>query len=160
MSAFGQSGRCDARRTPPWLRAGLLMVGFLASGCTESSGPSFAVGLRTEVTPRALARGDTLLLRAILTNPTARRLDVGASCGPPVLFEVRARTGEVIHPIPLSLTFTCDRIDVHELEPGETDTVLTRWRVSAAAGRYEVRSGFRGGSGLERVTSPATLTIR
>ena len=161
MTAFGRRRRHDACLTSAWLRSSVLVVGLLTTGCTEASGPSFAVGLRTEVTPGAVASGDTVVLRAILTNPTTRRVDVKVSCGPPVLFEVRGRTGVPIYPISLDATFTCDRIDMHDLEPGETDTVQTRWHVNASAGRYEVRSGFRGVSGLERMATPAAvLTIR
>ena len=147
-------------RATPWQRSGMIILGLLTTACIDASGPSSAVRLRTEFMPVIVAPGDTLVIRAVLTNPTARRLDVGVSCGPPALFEVRARTGEPIYPIPLNATFTCERSDLHDLEPGETDTVQVRWHVSAARGQYEVRSGFRGVRGLERLTSPATLTIR
>lgn len=157
---FTRIVRRASYRLTLWKRHSVLASGLVVSACTDTSGPSAVVQLRTEIAPAVVAPGDTLMIRAILTNPTMRRLDVGAACGPPVLFEVRAGTGDAIYPIPLSATFTCERSDVHELEPGETDTVSTRWSVTAAVGQYAVRSGFRSESGLQRLTSPATLTIR
>lgn len=141
-------------------RSGAYVCGLLILACSDASGPTSVVTVRTEVTPATVAIGDTVVFRAILTNPSARRLDLGSVCGPPVLFEVRASTGDVTYPIPLDLTFTCERTDVHDLEPGESDTVSTRWRVSATAGQYSVRSGFRNGQRLQRLTNPIALTVR
>ncbi len=143
-----------------WKRRGVLVIGLAIAACTESSAPFFAADLRTEVAPAVVTAGDTVVLRAIMTNPTARRLDVGGACGPPVFFEVNPSAGEPLYPIPLDLPFTCERNDLHDLEPGEVDTLTTRWRVPTAAGQYSVRSGFRTASGLERLTVPVSLTIR
>jgi len=151
--------RAESRATR-WPRSGVFAFGLLLGACTDASGPSSVINLRTEVTPATVTTGDTVVFRAILTNPGARNLETGSACGPPVLFEVRGSTGELIYPIPLDATFTCERRDVHELEPGESDTVVTRWRVTASAGGYSVRSGFRGDKGLERLTSPIALTIK
>lgn len=160
MQVFPHTVRRIAKDATMWHRRGALLVGVLLTACTEASGPSFVVALRTELASTTVMRGDTLLIRAILVNPSSRRLDVGSSCGPPVLFELRPSAGDPIYPVPLDATFTCERVDVHELEPGETDTVSTLWRADAPAGRYTVRSGFRSAKGLERLTTPATLTIR
>ena len=144
----------------PW--GSVFVFGLLLGACTDASGPSSVVNLRIEISPATVTMGDTVVFRAILTNPTARTLDMGSGsgCGPPVLFEVRGSTGELVNPIPPDAVFTCERRDYHDLEPSEIDTVITRWHVTAAAGAYSVRSGFRGETGLERLTSPIALTIR
>ncbi len=143
-----------------WKRRGTLLIALGTAACTESSAPFFAADLRTEVAPAVVTAGDTVVLRAIMTNPTARRLDVGGACGPPVFFEVKPSAGDLLYPIPLDLTFTCERNDFHELEPGEVDTLLTRWRVPATVGQYSVRSGFRTANGLERLSAPVALNLR
>lgn len=143
-----------------WKRRGLLVVGLTLAACTEASAPFFKADLRTEVAPATVTAGDTVVLRAIMTNPTAQRLDVGGACGPPVFFEVNPSAGDPLYPIPLDLPFTCERNDLHDLEPGEVDTLTVRWRVPAAAGQYSVRSGFRTANGLERLSSPVALTVR
>lgn len=149
-----------APRGKDWKRRGLLVVGLTIAACTESSAPFFSADLRTEVSPAIVTAGDTVVLRAIMSNPTSERLDVGGACGPPVFFEVNPSAGDPLYPVPLDLAFTCERNDFHDLEPGEVDTLTTRWRVPAAAGQYSVRSGFRTASGLERLTSSVALTVR
>ena len=130
------------------------------SACTESTDPWSSVGLRTEVAEATASAGDIVLIRAILTNPTTRQISINSQCGPPVLFELRTGSGSSIYPVPLDASFTCELTDVHILEPGETDTVAVRWRVAAATGVYEVRSGFVRTGGLQRLSAPVALVIR
>lgn len=125
-------------------------------GCRDATAAEERVTLRTEVVPATAAVGDTVLLRAILHNPTSRRAEF-ALCGPPVLFEVRTPAAAIVYPIPLDAAFACPGLDVHLLEPGERDTVSVRWRVTGDAGLYAVRSGFREGAGLARRSAPASL---
>lgn len=160
MTLVACMARATDRRARLMRYSRVCIAGLLVGACTEASGPLDVVRLRTEISPAVVATGDTLAIRAILTNPTNRRLNLSVGCGPPVLFEVRTSGGDLISPIAPNLTFTCERIDAHDLEPGEVDTLSIRWRVSATAGQYEVRSGFQSVSGLQRLTSPVTLTIR
>jgi len=162
MGKFDRRFRRTESGAPRWPRSSIFVFGLLIGACTDASGPSSVVNLRTEISSATVTMGDTVVFRAILTNPTARTLDMGSGsgCGPPVLFEVRGSTGELINQIPLDSVFTCERRDFHDLEPSEIDTVITRWPVTASAGSYSVRSGFRGKRGLERLTRPIALTIR
>jgi hypothetical protein len=160
MTTFVRIVRRGADCVTQWQRIGLFACGLLTTACAESSGPLSVVTLRTEIAPASVSQGDTVVMRAILTNPSTRQLDLASPCGPPVLFEVRSSSGDLIYPIPLNTAFTCERNDGHDLAPGEVDTVYARWRVTAAAGQYTVRSGFRSEANLRRLTSPIALTIR
>lgn len=132
----------------------------LLGACAAPAGPFPGVQLETEVTPNAAAGGDTVTIRAILHNPTERKVEVGGACGPPVLFEIRrSPSGAPIYPIPLEAAFLCPGEDYHVLDPGETDTVAISWR-TPGPGKFAVRSGFRSGSGLQRLTGPAILTVQ
>lgn len=143
-----------ARRLPT-----VASLAFIAS-CSEPTGPFPAVQLRTEVAPHIISLGESAAMLAILHNPTSQRVEVNTACGPPVLFEVHTPTAEgPVYPIPLDAAWLCDGADYHVLEPGETDTVSTSWR-PVAAGSFAVRSGFRAGGHLERLTRPATLSVR
>jgi hypothetical protein len=130
-----------------------------ALACSHPGSPRDAVLLRTEVAPGVAAPGDTVLLRAILKNPTARTIELGGACGPPALFEVRRPDGLVVHPLPLGGFYTCPALDSHRLEPGEQDTVATWWRVPPGAGEYAVRSGFRAGTRLVDRSRPVPLRV-
>jgi len=134
MRKFHRRFRRAESGAPRWPRSSVVVFGLLLGACSDASGPSSVANLRTEISSATVTMGDTVVLRAILTNPTARKLDMGSACGPPVLFEVRRSTGELISPIPLDAVFTCERRDYHDLEPSESDTVITRWPVTAAAG--------------------------
>jgi hypothetical protein len=136
-----------------------LVVGLTVSACSETNAPYAGVGLRTEVAPATVLSGDTVVIRAVLTNPTARHVKF-SDCGPPVLAQVIGIRGDTVLSAPPNLTYTCERRDVHQLEPGEVDTLVARWRVSVPSGQYRVQSGFRRGEVLERLTSPVTLTVR
>lgn len=132
----------------------------LLAACSAPAGPFPDVQLHTEVTPSSLASGDTATIRAVLHNPTTSAIEVGVLCGPPVLFEIRGPSSDApIYPIPLDATFLCPGVDYHVLAPGETDTVSTRWK-AAVPGTFTIRSGFRTEAGLQRLTSPVTLTVR
>jgi hypothetical protein len=122
--------------------------------------PSPIVELRTQVAQATASAGDTVVVRAILTNPSTRQTYTSAGCGPPVRIETRAGSGSAIYPIPIEATFTCQLTDISTLEPGETDTLVVRWRVAAEVGEYGVRSGFLGSNGLLRLTAPVALSIR
>lgn len=138
--------------------AGVAMI-FLAA-CSAPAGPFPDVQLRTEVTPGSLASGDTAIIRAVLHNPTASTIEVGVHCGPPVLWEIRGPASDApIYPIPLGAAFLCPGLDHHVLTPGETDTVSTQWQ-AAEPGTFTIRSGFRTATGLQRLTSPVTLTVK
>lgn len=141
----------------------VLLVASLAlslTACEESNAPGYVVGLRTTLSRREAAPGDTVIIHAILTNGSDKTLKVGTSCGPPVLAEIRQGSAAPLYPVPLDAVFICPLLDVHTLDAGETDTVSIPWRVSVPAGSYTVRSGFRGTAGLERLTAPATLVVR
>jgi hypothetical protein len=138
-------------------------LGILALGvsCSDSLTPFPEVSLRTEAAPSILSNGDELTMRSILQNHTGETVEVGAACGPPTLFELRPSSGDVVHPIPLDGAFTCPHLDYHTLQPFETDTVTIRWRVTGLdAGQWQLRSGFRRGLGLERLTEPVVITVQ
>src|SRR5687768_15934445 len=121
----------------------------MIAGCGSSVDPFPGIELRTEVSPAVVAVGDTVTIRAILRNLTSEDIETGRACGPPVLFELRHESGDVVHPIALDGAFTCPGLDYHQLEPFETDTVVTRWRVNLRLGQWSVRSGYRSGVRLE-----------
>jgi hypothetical protein len=141
-----------------WFIASALIGLVLA--CENALVPSEVIELSTEVTPSVLAAGDTVILRAIMRNPTSEAIETGLSCGPPVLFELRGDGGEVVHPLSLDGVWTCPLLDYHLLEPHETDTVVARWRVELNPAQWAVRSGFRNGARLERLSRPVNLTVR
>jgi hypothetical protein len=140
------------------LAASLLVV--FVTSCGEPNEPFAGVELRTQVVPATAWTGDTVVLRAILTNRSTRQAYTSAGCGPPVRIEIRAGSGSAIYPIPIDATFTCQLTDISILEPGETDTLVVPWRVAATVGEYGVRSGFLGSNGLLRLTAPVALSIR
>ena len=127
--------------------------------CSRSLAPYDVIELRTEVAPAAFAVGDTVMIRAIMRNPTSTVIEPGRACGPPVLFEFRNGSGAVVHPIALDGIFTCPGLDYHVLEPFETDTVVVRWRVELTPGPWSVRSGFRAGSKLDRLSPPVGVVV-
>jgi hypothetical protein len=137
----------------------VLLVVLTVDGCSDANAPYAGVELQTEVVPATVSSGDTVLIRAVLTNPTARRVNF-SDCGPPVLAQVTGTRGDMVLLVPPNLAFTCERRDVHELERGEVDTVVALWRVAEPSGQYRVQSGFRRGEVLERLTSPVTVTVR
>ena len=137
-----------------------VVVAALAIGaCARSLAPYDAVELRTEVAPTTFAVGDTVVIRAIMRNPTSTVVEPGRACGPPALFEFRNGSGAVVHPIALDGAFTCPGLDYHVLEPFETDTVLVRWRVELTPGPWSVRSGFRAGVKLDRLSPPVDVVV-
>ena len=138
--------------------AACAVVGTLLS-CTSVVDPHRAIELRTEIAPALVSVGDTVTIRAILRNPTSRSIEAGRACGPPVLFELRNRGGEIVHPIPLDGASICPYLDYHLIEPGETDTVLTRWRVELTSGEWSVRGGFRNGHTLAPLSPAVSLTV-
>lgn len=127
--------------------------------CRGSLDPLKDIELRTEVAPAVVSVGDTVTIRAILRNTTSKVIEPGLACGPPVLFELRGTGGDVVHPIRLDGAFACPFLDYHRLEPFETDTVVTRWRVGLSRGDWSVRSGFRSGAKLERLSPAVSLTV-
>ena len=137
----------------------LIALVAVVAACEASLGPG-DLELRTEVAPTLVAAGDTVTLRAIMHNTGSESIQPGAGCGPPALFELRHGVTEVVHPIPLDGAFTCPFLDFHQLDPGETDTVRFRWRVEVHSGTWSVRSGFRSGVRLVRLTPPVSLTVR
>ena len=117
--------------------------------------------------PTLVHAGDTLELIVTLHNPTATTVDMGmGGCGPSLLFEVTPPSGPRLHPIPLDLppnaAWTCDRRDIHDIEPGETDSLTIRWPAPAAAGRYQVWAGVRmpASPGLQRITPIDEFEVR
>ena len=130
-----------------------------AGGAGPGAGPGSAVELRAEALPTAARAGDTVRLLAVLTNPTAQRVDLNLGCGPPVLFEVTTPAGAPVYPVPLDAGFECPLLDEHEIEPWETDTVAVAWRAPAAGGRYAVRAGFRAGGRLVGLTAPVRVQV-
>ena len=110
--------------------------------------------------PPSVAAGDVVRLVAVAHNPTDATVDIGYQCGPPLAFEVTAPSGARLHPIPLDIPYTCERLDVHDVEPGETDSVAVDWTVPAATGRYQVRAGVRVHSALEWLTAARALVVR
>jgi hypothetical protein len=133
-----------------------------AAGTDPDAAPRVGAGveLRAEALPAAVRSGDTVRLLAVLTNPTAARVDLNRGCGPPVLFEVTTPGGAREYPVPLDGAFTCPLLDEHALEPGETDTVAVAWRAPARAGRYAVRAGFRDGGRLVELTAPTPVQVQ
>jgi hypothetical protein len=142
----------------PTSRAIGLAIALVA--CSGSLDPRGSVVLRSEVSPGIVSVGDTVTLRAIMHNVSDRVVDVNTACGPPVLFELRRGTGEVVHPISPVGVFTCEGRDYHVLEPFEVDTVLIRWRVNLTSGAWDVRSGFRNGPELARLSAATPLTVQ
>jgi hypothetical protein len=141
----------------------IVAIGFVPMGLVaacNSTDPFQGIELRTEVSPAVVAVGDTVTFRAIMRNRTSDDVDPGSACGPPLLFELRDASNAVIHPIPLDIGFTCELADYHRLEPHETDSVVRRWRVDLSLGEWSVRSGFRSGAGLTRLSPAVTLMVQ
>ncbi len=90
-------------------------------GCAGSLEPYETIELLTEVAPAIVSVGDTVVIRAIMRNPTNAVIEAGPACGPPVLFQFRDDRGQVVYPIPLNGAFMCPGLDYHVLEPYETD---------------------------------------
>lgn len=138
----------------------MLAAGLGSAACAGGTAPAPGVRLRAEALSPSPRIGETVRLLGILTNETAERVDLNAACGPPVLFEVTTPAGARVYPVPLDGAFECPLLDVHELEPGETDTVAVAWRAPAAVGRYAIRAGFRAGSRLEGLTAPRVVDVQ
>jgi hypothetical protein len=94
-----------------------------------------------------------------MRNTSGAVINVGTACGPPVLFELRNPQGDVIYPIPLDGASTCEGSDYHVLDAFETDTVIVRWRANLGSGSWTVRSGFRNGVNLERLSPAVTIIV-
>ena len=109
--------------------------------------------------PPSVRAGDAVLLVATAHNPTDTTVVLGRQCGPPLAFEVTAPSGQRLYPIRLDVPYTCERLDVPDVEPGETDTVTVAWPVPAA-GRYRVRAGVRVRAELESLTAARELEVR
>jgi hypothetical protein len=110
--------------------------------------------------PPSLGAGEAVRLVATVHNPTDATVDLGQECGVPLAFEVTAPSGARIYPIPLGGPFTCERLDLHDIEPGETDAVTFEWSVPRATGRYRVRAGVRMLGRLERRTAAREFEVR
>lgn len=139
------------------------VIALAAASCSDSLSPFPDVVLRTEAAPSFVSAGDTLTMWSILQNTSAETIAVGSACGPPTLFELRHNVAGRMFPIdPANAVFTCEGSDWHTLEPLETDTVRIRWRVTGelVAGVWEVRSGFRHGIRLVRLTEPVIITVQ
>ena len=137
---------------------GVLSIGLVAA--CNSTDPFQGIELRTEVSPAVVAAGDTVTFRAIMRNRTSDEVQTNTGCGPPVLFELRHGGDAVVHPVPLDVGFTCEGHDYHRLEPHETDSVVRKWRVELSLGPWSVRSGFRSGTSLTRLSPAVTLMVQ
>jgi hypothetical protein len=119
------------------------------------------VRLSTEVAPAIVAVGDSLTLRVIMENTTSSGIEPGPpGCGPPVAFELRSSSGDVVYPIPLTGVYTCARYDYHDLDPFEIDTLVMRRRLDLQPGAWSVRGGFRDGRTIRQLTAPVHFTVQ
>lgn len=133
----------------------------LGLGCRSSTGPYAEIVTRLEIDQTRIAVGEPLTLRAIATNHGERTVELldGPGCGPGMSFEVRFPSG-VRELLPSGeVPSTCELLDGHILEPGETDTLALAWAVPGPPGTYRVWAGVRARSGIAARSTPLDITV-
>jgi hypothetical protein len=122
----------------------VVLLGAACSLITDEDDGFFRLSL--DVTPSVAAPGDTLLFTVTAYNPTDETVDIGFSCGPALDAIVVPPSGEeisVVDSIYRDGLFHCQRLDQHDVEPGETDRVSLRWPAPSTTGRYRAYARVR-----------------
>ena len=130
----------------------------LLCACSAPTDPALYVRMSLSVQPGSVALGDTVLFTVVAQNPTNRTIELlSRQCGHSLVPLVTEPTG---HEQPLwGGPSICPIFDDNVLSPGETDSVITRWKAGPVVGQYSVRGGIARGTELVNQTPPVVLEV-
>jgi len=131
------------------------------SGFTGETVPGVSVALTAE--PTSVNRGDTIYFRALATNHTSERIQIGGACGPPMDVALTGDGGQtrsaLVDIAGPNGAFTCELAPHHHVEPNSTREQILKWP-AVARGEYRAVAGLRRSEGLGNPSSPLRIVVR
>ena len=151
----------------------VVLIGYVLAACSKDPvAPSSSVKLTSEVVPGitlaltaepgVIRRGDTIHFRAVATNSTMSRVQIGMQCGPALDVVLTARGGQtrsaLMDFVGAYNAFTCELGPDHFLEANTSRVILLKWP-APLKGSYRAAAGLRRADGIGNLSAPIPIVV-